>query len=153
MKWRDMAGTLLFVQPSRWDLCRRRRIPGVETPGYCRVVPLGRTQADLSRLSPSSKKFTHYLLFVSRFVNPPHPKPPVYIWRQARRLSCCIGPAQTQCARLPGKAVSGEGRARHSVRSVVMNQKVLVGKRRRTEDYPPCLRQFVHLNMNCPTAR
>jgi hypothetical protein len=30
-------------QPSRWDSCRRRRIPGVKTPGYCRVVPSGRT--------------------------------------------------------------------------------------------------------------
>ena len=36
-------------QPSRRDSCRCRRIPGVETPGYCRVVPLGRTRADGSR--------------------------------------------------------------------------------------------------------
>ncbi len=35
---------LSFVQPSRWDSRRGRRIPGVETPGYCRVVPLGRAQ-------------------------------------------------------------------------------------------------------------
>ena len=32
------------VQPSLRDLCRCRRIPGVETPGYYRVVPLGRTR-------------------------------------------------------------------------------------------------------------
>ncbi len=34
------------LQPSRWDSCRCRRIPGVETPGYYRVVPLGRARAD-----------------------------------------------------------------------------------------------------------
>ena len=44
--WRELV---TFVQPSLRDLCRCRRIPGVETPGYCRVVPLGRTRADGSR--------------------------------------------------------------------------------------------------------
>ena len=37
------------IQPSLRDSCRCRRIPGVETPGYCRVVPLGRMPADGSR--------------------------------------------------------------------------------------------------------
>ena len=34
------------VQPSRWDSGRCRRQPGVETPGYCRVVPAGRSGRD-----------------------------------------------------------------------------------------------------------
>jgi hypothetical protein len=33
------------------------------------------------------------------------------------------------------------GRARHSVRAVVVNQNVLVGRRRRAEDCPPYLRE------------
>ena len=35
-----------FVLPSLRDSCRCRRIPGVEMPGYYRVVPLGRTRAE-----------------------------------------------------------------------------------------------------------
>jgi hypothetical protein len=34
-----------FILPSLRDLCRCRWIPGVETPGYCRVVPLGRARS------------------------------------------------------------------------------------------------------------
>ena len=36
-----------FVQPSLRDSCRCRRIPGVETPGYCRVVPAGTSAGGL----------------------------------------------------------------------------------------------------------
>jgi len=44
---------------------------------------------------------------------------------------------------------TGEGRARHSVRAVVADQGVLVGKGRRAEDCPPYLRRCVNFNVNC----
>jgi hypothetical protein len=37
------------------DMCN---IPGVETPGYCRVVPLGRQIADDEAASGTPERFT-----------------------------------------------------------------------------------------------
>ena len=50
-----------FVQPSLRDSCRCGRIPGVETPGYCRVVPLGRGRAGspLHAERPNAKTGAH----------------------------------------------------------------------------------------------
>jgi len=41
-----MAETMSIRSAVPVGLVAVRQHPGVETPGYCRVVPLGRTQAD-----------------------------------------------------------------------------------------------------------
>jgi len=46
-----------FVQPSRVGLVAVRKHPGVETPGYCRVVPLGRQVADDEAASGFPERF------------------------------------------------------------------------------------------------
>ena len=48
------GNNVTFVLPSLRDSCQRRRIPGVETPGYCRVVPLGRWNCGSGRESAHS---------------------------------------------------------------------------------------------------
>ena len=74
------------------------------------TMPLNATGGSDSRrrtgVAPVSifKKTTDYLLLVSRFVKPPIESHPSRFRERARRLSYRIGPAQTQFARLPGKA-------------------------------------------------
>ena len=43
-----------FILPSLRDLCRCQRIPGAETPGYYRVVPLGRTRCGWDSRAPNA---------------------------------------------------------------------------------------------------
>lgn len=56
-----------------------------------------------------------------------------------RARSWSTSPACEVGAMIEGLANIDIGRARHSVRAVVVNQNAFVGKRRRPEDWPPYL--------------